>query len=95
MSDSQSVAVSTKAPDDDVKRRVLELANPPQARELKFKLAAAYRMLAGRGLDEGVAGHISLRVPGAADHFWVNPFGVLFEEITADQLVIVNERTNR
>ncbi|MCA9027872.1 MAG: class II aldolase/adducin family protein [Planctomycetaceae bacterium] len=92
MSDSQGVAVSTKAPDDDVKRRVLELADTPEARELKFKLAAAYRMLADRGLDEGVAGHISLRVPGAPDHFWVNPFGVLFEEITADQLVIVNEK---
>lgn len=92
MAESQGVAVATKAPDDEVKRRVLELADTPVARELKFKLAAAYRMLADRGLDEGVAGHISLRVPGAPDHFWVNPFGVLFEEITADQLVIVNEK---
>lgn len=69
-----------------------EMANTPQARELKFKLAAAYRMLADRGLDEGVAGHISVRVPGAPEYFWVNPFGLLFDEITADQLPLINEQ---
>ncbi len=73
-------------------RRAIELADTPEARELKFKLAAAYRMLAMRGLDEGVAGHISLRVPGAPNYFWVNPFGLLFDEVRADQLALVNEQ---
>lgn len=71
--------------------RVLELADSRHGRELRVKLAAAYRMIARRGLDDGIAGHISLRVPGAADHFWVNPFGMLFNEVTAENLVLVNE----
>lgn len=80
------------APDTEENRRAIELADTPAARELKFKLAAAYRMLADRGFDEGVAGHISVRVPEAPDYFWVNPFGLLFEEVTAEQLVLVNEQ---
>lgn len=72
--------------------RVIELADTPEARELKIKLAAAYRILAVRGLDDGVAGHISLRVPGAPDYFWVNPFGLLFSEVRADNLVLVNSK---
>lgn len=77
--------------DAEEKSRVIELANTPQAREERVKLAAAYRMLARRGLDDGIAGHISLRVPGAPEYFWVNPFGLLFSEVRADNLVIVNK----
>jgi ribulose-5-phosphate 4-epimerase/fuculose-1-phosphate aldolase len=72
--------------------RIIELADTPQAREEKIKLAAAYRLLARRGLDDGVAGHISLRVPGAPNCFWVNPFGLLFHEVRADNLVLVNSQ---
>ncbi len=78
--------------DEQEKQRIVELANTAEARELRVKLAAAYRILARRGLDDGVAGHISLRVPGAPDYFWVNPFGLLFSEVTADNLVLVNEK---
>ena len=90
--DPARISGRAKAPDNDETRRVIHLADTPEARELKFKLAAAYRMLADRGFDEGVAGHISVRVPGAPDHFWVNPFGLLFEEVTAEQLALVNEQ---
>jgi ribulose-5-phosphate 4-epimerase/fuculose-1-phosphate aldolase len=78
------------AADNDVNRRALELADTTEARHLKVKLAAAYRMIARQGLDAGVAGHISLRVPGAPDYFWVNPFGLLFREVTADNLILIN-----
>lgn len=80
------------APDSEETRHAIAAADTPAARELKFKLAAAYRMLADRGFDEGVAGHISVRVPDAPGYFWVNPFGLLFEEVTADQLVLVSEQ---
>jgi ribulose-5-phosphate 4-epimerase/fuculose-1-phosphate aldolase len=76
--------------DAEEKKRIVALANTPQAREERVKLAAAYRMLARLGLDDGLAGHISLRVPGAPDYFWVNPFGMLFKEVTAENLVLVN-----
>ncbi|HEY2838111.1 MAG TPA: class II aldolase/adducin family protein [Pirellulales bacterium] len=73
------------------KQRVIALANTPEARRERVKLAAAYRILARLGLDDGLAGHISLRVPGAPDYFWVNPFGRFFSEVTAENLVLVNK----
>lgn len=39
----------------------------------KQHLAAAFRVFADRGFDEGVAGHISVRDPILTDHFWLNP----------------------
>lgn len=80
------------AADSAEKDRIIQLADTPEARKLKVKLAAAYRIIARRGLDDGVAGHISLRVPGAPDYFWVNPFGLLFNEVRADNLVLVNAK---
>jgi ribulose-5-phosphate 4-epimerase/fuculose-1-phosphate aldolase len=64
--------------------------NTPECQELKRKLAAGFRMIARRRMDDGIAGHISCRVPGTHDEFWVNPLGPLFEEITADDLLVVN-----
>ncbi len=90
--DPARITGRAKAPDNDETRRAIALAETPESRELKFKLAGAYRMLADRRFDEGVAGHISVRVPGAPGYFWVNPFGLLFEEVTAEQLVLVNEQ---
>src|SRR5579862_6465514 len=79
-----------RAPDSAENRRALELADTPEARKLKVKLAAGYRILARYGMGQGIAGHISLRVPGAPDYFWVNPFGLQFGQVSADQLVLVN-----
>ncbi len=78
--------------DQGERTRVIELANSSAARQERVKLAAAYRIIARRKLDDGLAGHISMRVPGAPDYFWVNPFGLYFHEITADNLVLVNKR---
>lgn len=58
---------------------------------LKYLLAVTYRILAMEGLDEGISGHISLRVPNEPDAFWVNPFGMLFEEVTPENIIKVNE----
>jgi ribulose-5-phosphate 4-epimerase/fuculose-1-phosphate aldolase len=52
-------------------------------------LAACYRLVAHFGWDDLVATHISARLPGK-DVFLINPFGVLFEEITASSLVKIN-----
>jgi ribulose-5-phosphate 4-epimerase/fuculose-1-phosphate aldolase len=52
-------------------------------------LAACYRLIAHFGWDDLVATHISARLPGK-DVFLINPFGVLFEEITASSLVKIN-----
>src|SRR5438034_3094382 len=53
-------------------------------------LAAAYRAVAMFGWDDLVFTHISARVPGPEHHFLINPYGMLFEEVTASSLVKVD-----
>ncbi|MEO9137967.1 MAG: class II aldolase/adducin family protein, partial [Jatrophihabitans sp.] len=57
----------------------------------KAKLAAAFRMFSKAGLDEGVAGHITVRDPADPSTFWVNPFGMHFSMIRSSDLVRVDE----
>jgi ribulose-5-phosphate 4-epimerase/fuculose-1-phosphate aldolase len=65
----------------------------PTAEEaLRVDLAACYRLIALHRWDDLVFTHISARVPGPAHHFLINPYGMLFEEITASSLVKVDER---
>ncbi len=56
----------------------------------KAKLAAAFRMFSKAGLDEGVAGHVTVRDPEFPDSFWVNPFGMHFSMIRSSDLVRVD-----
>src|ERR1700704_233132 len=58
----------------------------------KERLAAAFRLFARYGFDEGVAGHITARDPERPDCFWVNPFGVYFGPIRVSDLVLVDDR---
>jgi ribulose-5-phosphate 4-epimerase/fuculose-1-phosphate aldolase len=58
--------------------------------QLRVDLAAAYRLVAHFGWDDLVFTHISARVPGSEHHFLINPYGWLFEEITASSLVKVD-----
>jgi ribulose-5-phosphate 4-epimerase/fuculose-1-phosphate aldolase len=58
----------------------------------KQRLAAAFRLFAKFGFDEGVAGHITARDPERKDHFWVNPFGLHFRQIRASDLILVNAK---
>jgi len=56
---------------------------------IRTDLAAAYRLVAMYGWDDLVFTHISARIPGPEHHFLINPYGLLFEEITASSLVKV------
>jgi len=56
----------------------------------RVNLAAAYRLVALFGWDDLVDTHISARVPGPEHHFLINPYGLLFEEITASSLIKVD-----
>jgi hypothetical protein len=49
--------------------------------QMRVDLAACYRLIAHYDMDDMFATHISARVPGDADHFLLNPYGVLFEQI--------------
>jgi ribulose-5-phosphate 4-epimerase/fuculose-1-phosphate aldolase len=58
--------------------------------QTRVNLAAAYRLVALYGWDDLVFTHISARVPGAEHHFLINPYGMMFEEITASSLVKID-----
>jgi len=57
----------------------------------KQQLAGALRVFGKFGFSEGVAGHITARDPEKTDHFWVNPFGVSFNQMKVSDLILVNE----
>jgi ribulose-5-phosphate 4-epimerase/fuculose-1-phosphate aldolase len=67
----------------------------PEEWELRVNLAAAYRLVALFGWDDLVFTHISARVPGPEHHFLINPYGFMFEEITASSLVKVDAAGNQ
>ena len=56
----------------------------------RVNLAACYRLVALFGWDDLIFTHISARVPGPEHHFLINPYGMLFSEITASGLVKVD-----
>src|SRR6202142_2409758 len=56
----------------------------------RVNLAACYRLIAHYGWDDLVDTHISARVPGPDHHFLINPYGLMFDEITASSLVKVD-----
>ncbi|GAC03654.1 class II aldolase/adducin family protein [Paraglaciecola chathamensis] len=68
-----------------VKQQVSE-----QEWKARVDLAAAYRMVAHYGWDDLIFTHISARVPGPEHHFLINPYGMMFDEVTASSLVKVN-----
>lgn len=55
--------------------------------QARLDLAAAYRLVALFGWDDLIFTHISARVPGPEHHFLINPYGMMFDEITASSLV--------
>lgn len=63
--------------------------------QLRCDLAACYRLVALYGWTDLVFTHISVRVPGPDHHFLINPYGLLFEEITASSLVLVDQDGNQ
>jgi ribulose-5-phosphate 4-epimerase/fuculose-1-phosphate aldolase len=67
----------------------------PAEWRVRVDLAACYRLVARYGWDDLVFTHLSARVPGPDAHFLINPYGMLFEEITASSLVKVDLAGNK
>jgi ribulose-5-phosphate 4-epimerase/fuculose-1-phosphate aldolase len=63
-------------------------------RELRIQLAAAYRLVDKFRMSELLETHISVRLPGPEEHFLLNPYGLMFHEITASSLVKVDFQGN-
>ena len=63
--------------------------------QVRVDLAAMYRLTAVYKWDDLIFTHISMRVPGPEHHFLINPYGFLFEEITASSLVKIDLHGNK
>ncbi len=67
----------------------------PEEWQLRVDLAAAYRLVALYGWSDLVFTHISARIPGPEHAFLINPYGLMFDEITASSLVKVDQHCNK
>jgi ribulose-5-phosphate 4-epimerase/fuculose-1-phosphate aldolase len=63
--------------------------------QLRCDLAACYRLVAMYGWSDLIFTHISARVPGPGHHFLINPYGMMFDEITASSLIKVDQDGNK
>jgi ribulose-5-phosphate 4-epimerase/fuculose-1-phosphate aldolase len=63
--------------------------------QLRCDLAACYRLVAAYGWSDLVFTHVSARIPGPEHHFLINPYGLMFDEITASSLVKVDQNCNK
>lgn len=63
--------------------------------QLRCDLAACYRLVAMYGWTDLIFTHISARVPGPEHHFLINPYGMMFDEITASSLIKVDQDGNK
>jgi len=61
---------------------------------IRVDLAAAYRLVALYGWDDIIFTHLSARIPGPEHHFLINPYNLMFEEITASSLVKIDVEGN-
>jgi ribulose-5-phosphate 4-epimerase/fuculose-1-phosphate aldolase len=61
---------------------------------IRVDLACAYRMIAHYGWDDLIFTHLSARIPGDEHHFLLNPYQLMFEEVTASSLVKVDVNGN-
>src|SRR6266542_3313148 len=67
----------------------------PEEWAVRVDLAACYRLVARYGWEDLVFTHITARVPGVADQFLINPYGMFFDEITASSLVKIDLQGNK
>jgi ribulose-5-phosphate 4-epimerase/fuculose-1-phosphate aldolase len=67
----------------------------PAEWQTRVDLAAAYRLVALFKWDDLVFTHISARVPGCEGEFLINPYGLMFDEITASSLVRIDAHGNK
>ena len=63
--------------------------------QVRVNLAACYNIVAQYGWDDLIFTHISARVPGPEHHFLINPYGMMFEEVSASSLVKVDLQGNK
>ncbi len=67
----------------------------PEEWQVRVDLAACYRLVADFGWSDLIFTHITARIPGTEDQFLINPYGMMFDEITASSLVKIDIHGNK
>ena len=62
----------------------------PQERDTRIQLAACYRLVSHFGMSDLIYNHITARIPGTENHLLINPYGMMYDEITASSLVKID-----
>ncbi|MDH0681333.1 MULTISPECIES: class II aldolase/adducin family protein [Achromobacter] len=62
----------------------------PQEWDTRVQLAACYRLVAHFGMSDLIYNHITARIPDTDDHLLINPYGMMYDEITASSLVKID-----
>ena len=63
--------------------------------QVRVDLAACYRLIAHFGMSDLVYNHVTARVPGPEGHLLINPYGYMYEEITASSLIKIDHAGNQ
>ena len=77
------------APALKIKKSVREQVSKEEW-DTRVNLAACYRLMAEFGMVEMIANHLSARVQGRENEFLINPYGMLYDEMTASSMVLRN-----
>ena len=75
-------------------RKSLRHQVAPEEWQARVELAACYRLIAHFRMTDWIYNHISVRVPGTHEYYLINPFGLLYEEVSASNLVKVDVHGN-
>ena len=92
--DTINLGMESAAPLQSVDIPSLEGKVSDEEWKIRVDLAAAYRLVAHFGWDDLIFTHLSARVPGPEHHFLLNPYNLMFEEVTASSLVKVDIHGN-
>ncbi|UUZ63437.1 class II aldolase/adducin family protein [Polaromonas sp. P1-6] len=88
MLDNESLAQFLK------QRRNIKNQTSREEWDVRVDLAACYRLIAHFRMTDWIYNHISARIPGNHEHYLINPFGLLYEEISASNLIKVDVKGN-
>ena len=92
--DAIGASMANLSPLASVEIPSLEGKVSPEEWKVRVDLAAAYRLIAYYGWDDLIFTHLSARVPGPEHQFLLNPYNLMFEEVTASSLIKVDVHGN-
>jgi ribulose-5-phosphate 4-epimerase/fuculose-1-phosphate aldolase len=68
----------------------MQKAMSPAERDTRIQLAACYRLVSHFGMSDLIYNHITARIPGPEGHLLINPYGMMYDEITASSLIRID-----